>query len=396
MRTLWGRARPEGINAHQTGLLCANWGVSVMEGAARPTAFTEGTPPLKTYSDGALDLEFGPLLVVDYIVMDAAAFDRIQSEVRAPAMRRLRETLHCLHNEGFLQLIDYAPILNRHRQWILDSSTEQAADPIRWSDALRAAVAGWEGARERFRRVLEPSQYDMAMHIPFGIFAYLSDAGITLTEENYQSVRRLIFSDRRRVPPAEREVLAMCLKPYLNHVFSCMAVRNEVELPLADWENLRPLYVPLHRQIGPTKPRADQLQDKVRELFECVVPLFEPASAAELLKLLKDKRIAVLREFVRAAVKEGHQFSSTDLQSLMLEVYRVDVKKGHVGLGLNMTGLALGVGATVAGLGPAAGVAAAAAVSGIQEVAQRTASHYLQDDRAWLYLLMDSKNRSGV
>lgn len=391
MIKLWGGARTTEPDARQTGLLCANWGVSVMEGLARSTAFTEGAPPLKIYSDGALDLEFGPLLVVDYIVMDAAAYERILSQVRSPVMRRLKETLRALHNEGFLRLIDYAPILDHHRKWILDSSSEQAADPIRWVEGLRAAVAGWETAREPFRHILDSPQYDMAMHIPFGIFAYLSDSEKELTEENYQSVRRLIFSERQRVSRAEREILSMCLKPYLNHVFSCMAIRNEMELPLADWENLRPLYVPLHRQLGPKKPRADQAQDKVRELFECAIPMFEPTSVVELLKLLKDKRIEVLREFIRVAVKEGHQFSSKDLQRLLREIYLVDIKKGRLGSGLNLTGLAVGVTLTAVGLGPVAGVAAAAAVSGIQEAAQRTASHYLQHDRAWLYLLMDNK-----
>jgi hypothetical protein len=391
MPNLWRRAGYSNLDRSQTGLLCANWGVSVTEGAARPTALTEGTPPLKIYSNGTIDLEFGPLLVVDYLVMDSSAFARIQRETRSPALLRLRESLRELHNEGFLRLIDYEPVLERHKQWILESSSEHASNPLRWTEGLRAAVAGWESARDRFRQVVDPSHYDMAMHIPFGIFAYLTDAGIELSEENYQQIRRMIFANRERVPRADREIMTLCLRPYLNHVFSCMAIRNEVELPLADWENLRPLYVPLHRQLGPTKPRADQVQDKVRELFECAIPMYEPASVTELMKLLKDKRIEVLREFVRVAVKEGHQFSHADVQRILREVHTVNMKKGQFGSRLNLTGFVAGVGLTALGLGPVPGMLAAAATSGIQEVAQRTASDFLEHELAWLYLLMESK-----
>lgn len=391
MRKLWGTGRANKVHSSRTGLICANWGVSVMEGAARPTALTEGTPPLKIYNDGTIDLEFGPLLVVDYVIMDSAAYERIQSEARNRELERLRASLRELHNAGFLQLVDYAPILEKHRRWILESSSEQAQNPLRWSIALRAAVSGWEGAREQFRQVVDPSKYDMAMHIPFGIFAYLSDSRTALTEENYLRVRRLIFSDRQRVTRGEREILTMCLRPYLNHVFSCMAVRNELELPLADWENLRPLYVPLHRQLGPMKPRAEQIQDKVRELFECAIPMFEPESVGELLRLLKDKRIEVLREFVRVSVKEGHEFSHEDVQKVLREVHRVNIKKGRLGSGLNLTGFAIGAGLTVAGVGVGPSIIAAAAVSSMQEVAQNTASDYLQHELAWLYLLMENK-----
>lgn len=347
-------------------------------------------PPLKIYSNGIIDLEFGPLLVVDYLVMDSAAFDRMQMD-KTPVMMRVRESLRELRNEGFLRLVDYTSILNRNREWILESSREQASDPLRWSKALQLAVTGWEGARDQFRQVVDASHYDMAMHIPFGIYAYLSDSGTDITEDNYQRARRLIFSERERVPRPDREVLSMCLRPYLDHVFSCMAVRNELQLPLADWENLRPLYLRLYRQFGPTKPPADQIQDKVRELFACAIPTYEPESVKQLLKLLKDKRIEVLRAFVRVAVKEGHQFSHNDVERVLREIHAVNVRKGRIGSGLNITGFVVGASLTVTGIGAVPGIIAAAAASGIQEVAQRTASDYLDRDLSWLYLLMENK-----
>ncbi len=389
-------ARRLGIDTKETGLLCANWGVSIMQGAARPTALTEGTPPLKIYSNGEIDLEFGPLLVVDYIVMDEDAYYRLQNDKRSPVLDRLRTTLRTLYGEGFLRLSNYGAVLSRDRQWIIDTSSEHASTPERWIDALRLAVSGWERARESFRHVIEPSLYDMAMHIPYGIFACLCDTGRTIDETSYQAVRRLIFSDSKRLRTANRGLLESCLKPYLNHVFSCMAIRNELDLPLVDWENLRPFYVPLHQRLGPNKPQPEQRQDKVRELFECALPDYEPVSVTELLRLLNDRRVKALREYIRTAVIQKHPLNAAEIQEAMLDLRQLGSKMNRKSGLLNLTGLGVGVTLTAAGIPPTASAAAAVGMFAVQEFAQRSAAYSLERGRDWLYLLMDNKARRTI
>jgi hypothetical protein len=62
----------------------------------------KGWPPLKLYSDGSLDLEFGPLLLADSVIMDQTSYDRLTNS-NVVALRRAADSLRTLKDEGYLQ-----------------------------------------------------------------------------------------------------------------------------------------------------------------------------------------------------------------------------------------------------------------------------------------------------
>lgn len=381
-------ARKAGIDTSQTGIVCTNWGVSVSDFSNRAPSPTDGLPATKTYPDGTIDLEFGPLLLVDYMVMDSNAFDSIVN-VRRLGLERLRETLIALQGEGFIRFADYNSIFAASKQDIIEASAARASQVADWIQALRDSVLAWERARVTFEHLSPNVSGNLIVQVPHGIAAHLQQTCGGVSQAGYDSVRDLIFKSKKRYSASERDVLAACIRPYLHHALSYIVIRGELELPLMDWADLRPLYVPLSRGLEVTSTRSQRAQDKVRELFSALVPDFEPKNRKQLIQMLKDSRIRVLRDFIRTAAAERRTFQASDLQPVLRELARLPVSQGRIGTGLNLVSLGVGIGATVAGLDPISSIALAAGIAGGQEAVQRSADHFIEKDHSWLYLLME-------
>lgn len=388
--------RALGPDPMKTGVICINWGVWATDQNVQLAPITAGAPALRTYSHGEIDLEFAPLLMVDYLVMDAQSFERILSENRSPHLKRLQSTLTALHGEGYIQLTDYSSILTRHRDKILSASEEHVHNPERWVSAVRRTIEAWEKNRMVFEEIMPAPDQKELLHIPYGILVQLQASGREFTEQNYQQIRQVLFSTNKRRTRLNTEIVVGCLRPYLHHVFSAIAIRNELELPVVDWEHLRNLYTPLHDQLTTPKTRSEREQDKLREFFSVVVPDYEPSSCQQLLMLLKDKRVSGFRSLISAAVKSHYAFSPSDFQRAVRAMREIDVKKASVGRSLTAIGLAVGATLTAVGADPGASIITAATMTGGQEFAQKSVAHYIEQKQDWLYMLVDATNTSVV
>jgi hypothetical protein len=337
-------------------------------------------PPLKFYSDDQIDLEFGPLILADEIIIDAEAFDAVLQS-KSSKLARLRNSVRELYESGYLTTAKYRDVVLSNKNAILDLTTSDLRNPLLWLPAVRDAVVDWEATRPLFRRAF-PRRYDNALHYPYGVYCAMLENGIQPNEEAYQKLRKILFSGKI-LDDSEIDLVKVMASPYLNYVNSNLVLMNDLEAPPIDWSTLKSFY--REKMRAPIESRTSRLQAKVRELF-VAAPSWEPSNVYELLSILNHRHVVEVREYLTECVDNGRAYDAGYVTNLLGEVRVRHNASRKLQLSLAVASASLSsVSAMFAAplsLSPAAGV--------VRAVGER----WIGKEHRWLYCLLDAKSAS--
>ena len=356
----------------------------------------EGWPPLKVYPDHGLDLEFGPLLLAEEVVLDSRAYDRITCDT-AEYLKTAANTLRVLKDKGILRLTNDCELLGKQKERLQNTAEYTLHQPLEWLAEVRESILNWEAMRENLRPYLG-ARYDITVHIPLGPLKALHQDGKGLTEENYQELRKFLFKRKKKYTKLELDLIKEVARPYLDHVHANFALYEEGQEPIIDWEDIGCFYrKKLKVNTGVSKGFKNIAQEqlpKVRDLFR-TASHWEPANVSEFVKIHSTRKIAKLRKEIFRWAEGRTQFDSKFFQDLTVSLDKRHRRNARMGTVINVVGT--GLSAATAVLDPAIGAATTAAVAvsltlgGAQQLATTLSDNFFSRDLGWILCLLDAK-----
>lgn len=237
-------------------------------------------PPVSLRTDVPhLTLEYSTLLLSERVIVDESSFEMLTSNPH-PRYELVAATIKALHSEGFVELADYSSIVLSRRDLIEKMTTADLETPSRWAQTVEASVQAWS----KFSSVIRQDEFG-TIEPPDDLTA-LSAIGRE--------------SAKWRKREENRKYSVKALREYLLHVNSTLVISAELGMPFNDWADFLPFYQQKFATIGQGVP-LESSSDAARRLFSISFPEFSVSSPSQLIKLMKDRRIAELRTLIDAA-----------------------------------------------------------------------------------------------
>jgi len=177
-------------------------------------------------------------------------------------------------------------------------------------------------------------------------------------------------------------VIRTSLTEYLAYVNANLVLSRTLEVGFHDWYDFEPFYREKFLTIGQKgRPGENKIQ-KVKQLFEISFPEFIPSDIKKVLRVIKDKRIANLRNLVDKAVKEEIQFDREFANRVLQEVLGIEQRVGRVRNIVSYATLQLE-------FVPLVGTPIQKAV---EEVVDRISESKIRSQYSWFYLISELRN----
>jgi hypothetical protein len=233
-----------------------------------------------------LTLEYSTLLLSERIIVDEHSFEMLTSNPH-PRYELVAATIKALYSEGFVELADYSSIVLKRRDLIEQMTAADLEAPNRWAQPVGTSIQVWSKFSSAIR------QDELGTIEPPDDLTALSSIGRKSTKWR-----------KRGEPPTHA---AKALREYLLHVNSTLVISAELGVPFNDWADFLPFYQQKFATIGQGVP-LESSSDAARRLFSISFPEFSVSSPSQLIKLMKDRRIAELRTLIGAAVAGSIEF----------------------------------------------------------------------------------------
>ena len=301
--------------------------------------------------------DFGALLLCDRLVLDERSYGMLV-EHSYPPYRQVAQTFSTLRKEGFVELVDFDSILDRHSQLLENMIEADMRGYERWFQPLSDSLGIWRTFVEPLFRSSPGAGYDQSVrNIPLGYRgarATISPPGFvervrgTLAEASATRPSRLtrifLFIDdlasRRQEKagtsrllktiarlalrsPGQNDELRDLVHAYLSYVNANLVLSADLDIGFRDWADLAPLYKQKFLPTGRDRPEERQL-DQAERLFTVSFPELAIIDDYGLLKILNDKRIADLRQLVERAVDGDISFDHEFAKSVLRDVFHAE------------------------------------------------------------------------
>jgi len=343
---------------------------------------------LKAYIQGHLDVEFGPLLLSDNLIMDSTEFDHL-TRSPPPGLVHASQSLLELASHGYIELRDYGSLLNSRAAAIKNATEVKLGATEHFLKEIRHSVNTWDAIAPNFSIPIGRAD-DPIANLPVGIIHALSADGKAINNANAIEIRKVLFS-KKRFSTHERELLAEIARPYFDHAHSCLALTNALNSPIFDWADLRPVYdAILFANIHDAKPLEQQIP-KARELFSVSLPNWEPSNVQEFLAALKNSHVRDFRQFIQDASEQQTGFDSALLNQLLGDLAKSKHIAGKVSTTGNVIATLFGVATSFFDGGITASVLTSGGTLAGQEVANKGIEKYLYRDSGWFLCLAQAK-----
>jgi hypothetical protein len=384
-------------------LIFTSFGVSHLpQRARRPTDVFYRMPPASLdISGSALVPDYAVLLLADRIVIDETAYDLLLRD-RHDSYRQVALMVKVLTDEGFVRLENFDRIVASNRGLLNDMLERDLKELDSWVNPLKESIKAWsrflEGVRDPVKvdHVRSAGQaestddtgvlrwtLDMAgssvIHLIGGLAGLLSAYRLSPSREDL--VLEALDSARRRRESKHRQALRDVVAEYLSYVNTNLLIANVLGTGFHDWSDFQPFYRDKLLRVARTP---DGRADSIRRLFDVSFPDFTFWSPANIVRALKDKRIADLRRLVQASVNAEVEFDQEFANTVLSSVLGIERSIGRLRNLVSYVTMPLG-------FIPMVGTPVQKAV---EEAAVAPIAHRRREPYRWFYLMSDLADRT--
>lgn len=268
---------------------------------------------------------FGPKFVPDYPVfllfddflIDHQCYQRIQNE---PAFAELKSLIAVLESTGRLEIASFEEIIDPYKSMIDQSAEYDLRNLEMWADAFQKLFDRWQDFRTLVMMNLEgihgePSQdqFELRRAVEHSAF------GMLYTPDGLQ-IMESIKNWKRSIPKEQRQRTRLVVRDYLRYVSSNLCLSQCTGGVLHEWGDIEPLCLQKLRLSASPDDGKQASQESVRQLFELVIPDFEPRDPTRFAQALDDPRVESLRSIVNDAVAKNKAFDQEFLNATLREV----------------------------------------------------------------------------
>lgn len=279
-------------------------------------------PPVNMHTvSNAFMPDYIVLLLCDKVIIDKSSFVSLEENPHR-SFTQVADAITQLHHEGFVKLVDFRQILKRNEN-LLQKMLEHDLQMLdQWIKPLRISLDIWKRfanessilVKYELEEMHGPLDHDVHRYTHSG---YHTDTYLHLLEKSLESYRKQKRSKYRGV-------LMKVLPHYLSYVNANIVLSNELGVGFHDWADFLPFYRHKFISVGKQDIGEECQIKETQKLFEVSFPEFAITDTRTLIKVLKDKRIADLRELVDSAVKGEVTFDQEFAKSVLKEVIGIE------------------------------------------------------------------------
>ena len=340
----------------------------------------------------ALDLT--ALLLADKVVLDSGTMEALQGKPHR-LYKEVAEAVRALYEAGFVELVDFARVLDEHKGFLGAMTASDLTDPARWEDCLTEAFERWVLFLDNvddphlrnirnglvhgsdLRQMLMLSRQVIVAIRPSRHFVPAVPDGDWPRAKSHRG--RPPTPNRAREQLTETPLGQTVLREYLEYVNANLILANELDAGFCDWVDFAPFYRRKFQGVGHADAPVEERAGQLRKLFAVSFPQLELGSVDKLIRALSDPRIVELRALVERAVRGEVTFDEAFARDTLLEVLHAEQKRFqlvHLVSYLTLPLSLFGLGGT-------------ALTQALQEVVGQSISARLQKPHSWFYLLSD-------
>jgi hypothetical protein len=307
-----------------------------------------------------------------------------------PLYLEVAETIRLLHSEGFIELEDYSSILQENQAILQRMLDQDLHTPAQWLTPLLSSIELWRTFTEKAGYLIteassldrleqikpglpSPEEISDLQHTYWGVEDIAAPHTILLDEDT----RMFMHAWPEKKPPSLHDVL----RSYLSYVNANIIISNQLNVGFHDWADFLPFYKHKFLYVGQEVPEPEKEIQAIHRLFDLSFPEFEIAAPADLIKILRDRRLIELRQLVEEAVEGKVVFDAQFARRILREVLQTERKINryrniisYLTLPIDLLNFLPGVGGLVQ--------------KGVEELAGFAIERRLQKHR-WFYLLSD-------
>ena len=342
--------------------------------------------PLSHVTADGIDLDFGPLLLFDRLIVDTGSFE-YATQSGLPFLAPIKRSLETLLDAGIIKLFDFSEILTEQEPLIAAAAERSIALPeqlLKWGAEIKVSYRGWLSRLDVYERALGEHFDPVSMRTEFGSYVYLMKHDGKIDPETYEHYEEMLFSLRKRRSAAQWETLQDLVRPTALYTYKNFALFNWFKAPFLDVEFTSGIYNRIYDELlVSANPEHANLRARVEaasSLFEYAVPDLRPANIEQVLRLLEKRSLHAFREFIRVSVENGVSFSDPEVgRNLYREALELEMKLGRRRNTINRA-------AAVLGQFPGLGIVAAAG----SEIAGHKLNQSARGNHLWMFTLMES------
>lgn len=309
--------------------------------------------PIHVYGENGIDLDFGPLLLFDRAVIDAASLEYIQTSNRkdlAPLARSLVE----LKDAGYIVARDFGSELDRARGTITKHVDRLLTDPLPLRSPLLRGIEGYNLSIAGLKKIGISYDEDV-LTIGFGMHLMMMQKYGYINKDEKQRLDRLMISRKQRWSSEDLEDVRALIRPTITYLYQNLALGELLEAPFLDVDYTSELYTILREDSLLAFNAESNLQfrriQEGQKLFNCIVPELRPSSVQAMLAFLKSKAVTDFREYISHAAEEGRSITTQDYKALLITTldteYRFRQLKDGLAWGERLISLIPGAGLLV-------------------------------------------------
>jgi len=292
--------------------------------------------------------DYAALLLCDKVVLDTTTFDLLKQKKKGP-YTQVSETIITLWKEGFIELIDFADILQRKSKVIEKMTNLDLESPDIWHSDLLESLIIWNRllskklhwmSESTHRDLIEKAHEALSindMKLLLTIEAvYLHElfhlvpakqVWSPLQSKDDQLLQALLSSSMAN--DSAKILLKEVIEIYISYINSNIIISNELGVGIYDWVDFLPFYRRKFLSVGHEDLEADRQINATRALFHLSFPEFIPKDPSTLVKILSDKRIADLRALIQESVDKQVTFDTEFARAILWEVLKTEGKSAR-------------------------------------------------------------------
>lgn len=284
--------------------------------------------PIHVYTAEGINLDFGPLLLFDTAVLDAASLDYILTSDRKD-LAPLANSLTILRDEGYVTIRDFGSDLDKHRELITSHVDQLIKEPL---DLRAPLLRGIDGYRETLPK-LSVAGIDCnsdVLQVGFGMHLFMMQRYGRIDPDEKVRLDRLMTSGKKSWTQKDIEEVQAIIAPTITYLYQNFVLGEMYGMPFMDVDYTSEMYTNLRQRLltafnGKTSSAATQVIE-AQNLFRCVIPELRPDTPEKMLAFLRSSAVHDFRDYIANAAKTGESITEDDYRLLLLRTLNAERK----------------------------------------------------------------------
>jgi hypothetical protein len=245
--------------------------------------------PLSVVTPDGLDLDFSALMAFDNLIIDKSARAHIMEKSRT-YLRPMRDTLRALEAEDLTTTIDFGEAVAGLGSLVEEKTNNLLEDVDYWRPR---AADHWRIYRSMLPPLLDKykGHCDIEQEkLHFGVYCHLRRQSDRIDLNEGLRLNRFIQSGAKLKNRSDRQLFQELIRPIVQHTVLNTMLRDQLESPFIDWDDLNVYYSGIARlQVSTDRNRknVDSLVTHSKEIFSAALPDLRPKNVAAFIKFRK-------------------------------------------------------------------------------------------------------------